>query len=286
MLRESRDERRTLQQHRTSIQNRLKDVAQKVEKTPRGTQRYVELVTEESEIFKEDTTIGEKIIEVEERERQSFESLTHSIYLAHQKENELREQTKYYSIIGTLLGAIIGAIVAYGRVRSVNRVVTTSEETVQECKSIMTDLQLQQTNMQSFVSDIRHFLNHNKGDNFELGKRTDIVAGSVPNGVSQLQGQGYEDTGLKTYEEDVLSVVKEQGKTLDMEMKEIRKILASRSTSKDVEGSVVHEVKELLDETEKNMEWKLKIHALASVTFIYGAIALTLPVVISLFKGS
>ena len=284
MLRESRDERRTLQQHRTSIQNRLKDVAQKVEKTPRGTQRYVELVTEESEIFKEDTTISEKIIEVEERERQSFESLTHSIYLAHQKENELREQTKYYSIIGTLLGAIIGAIVAYGRVRSVNRVVTTSEETVQECKSIMTDLQLQQTNMQSFVSDIRHFLNHNKGDNLELGKRTEMVSGSVPNGVSRLQG--YEDTGLKTNEEDVLSVVKEQGKTLDKEMKEIRKILASRSISNDVEGSVVHEVKELLDETEKNMEWKLKIHALASVTFIYGAIALTLPVVISLFKGS
>ncbi|KAK3101133.1 hypothetical protein FSP39_001200 [Pinctada imbricata] len=286
MLRNAREERRVLQQQRTGVQKRLKEVALKVEKTPRGTDQYVDLVREESKIFQEDNLIAEKVIDVEERERQSFESLTHAIYLAHEKENEQREHTKYYSIIASLIGAIIGAVMAYGRLRSVNKAMESSDDTVQECRVILTDMQSQQRDMQSLITNVRQYLNTAGSSNTDQDATQQVL--SVSSQKENYDNVSVVDKEMKENIKDILTTVKENGSNLDKDMKEIRKILEVGS-AKDSSGTVVyvgHEIKELLDETGNNMESKLKIYTLASVTFIYGTLALTLPILYHFFKGS
>ncbi|KAK3104093.1 hypothetical protein FSP39_024356 [Pinctada imbricata] len=286
MLRNAREERRVLQQQRTGVQTRLKEVALKVEKTPRGTYQYVDLVREESKIFQEDNLIAEKIVDVEEGERQSFELLTHAIYLAHEKENEQRsrEHTKYYSIIASLIGAIIGAVMAYGRLRSVNKAMESSDDTVQECRVILTDMQSQQRDMQTLITNVRQYLNTAGSSNTDQDATQQMS--SVSSQKKIYDNVSVVDTEMKENIKDILTAVKENGSNLDKDVKEIRKILAVGS-AKDSSGTVVYvgpEIKELLDETGKNMEFKQKIYTLTSVT-LFGTLALALPMLYHFFKG-
>ena len=80
--------------------------------------------------------------------------------------------------------------------------------------------------------------------------------------------------------------MQKQEKTIDEEMKSIKQIVSvSRAT--DSEGNVVYvgpEIRQLLQDTEKNIETRLKMNALWTVVFIYGGVILTIPVLLNIFK--
>ena len=91
---------------------------------------------------------------------------------------------------------------------------------------------------------------------------------------------------LQRQTEEILSIVQKQEKKIDEEMKSIKEIVSvSRAT--DSEGNVVYvgpEIRQLLQDTEKNIETRLKMNALWTVVFIYGGVILTIPVLLNIFK--
>lgn len=86
-----------------------------------------------------------------------------------------------------------------------------------------------------------------------------------------------------------MSAIKEQEKRMDKEMDEVKKMIAAeRGYSMQHDGTIVYvgpEMVNLLDQTEKNIELKMKLHSLATVVAVYGALALTLPLLYAVFKG-
>ncbi len=72
------------------------------------------------------------------------------------------------------------------------------------------------------------------------------------------------------------------------EMASIRDVIAIGKAT-DANGNVVYvgpQLKTMLENTEKNLETKIKYNALWTACFIYGGLILTVPVIFNLFfKG-
>lgn len=88
--------------------------------------------------------------------------------------------------------------------------------------------------------------------------------------------------------ETILSALKEQDEKLENEMKEIKQIIAvEHGYSMSGDGSVVYigpQMEQLLDQTEKNLEWKIKINTLVNVVLLYSALAITIPIIYAIFR--
>lgn len=88
---------------------------------------------------------------------------------------------------------------------------------------------------------------------------------------------------------EIISAIKEQDQRMEKEMKEIKAMVATeRGYSMKHDGSIVYvgpEMVNLLDQTEKNIEMKMKVNTLIAVVAVYGALAITLPLLYAVFKG-
>lgn len=87
-----------------------------------------------------------------------------------------------------------------------------------------------------------------------------------------------------------MAAIQEQEKKMGSEMQEIKKMIAAEhGYSMRQDGTIVYvgpEMQALLDQTEKNLDMKLKVNTLVAVVAIYGALALTLPLLYAIFKGA
>lgn len=89
---------------------RLKNLNAELEKIPRSDDRYLALLTEEHSIIKEETTLKADLAELEIKEREAFSILSQSLRDSHEKERAQSEKTKYWSLVGSCIGALIGII--------------------------------------------------------------------------------------------------------------------------------------------------------------------------------
>lgn len=102
--------RREQQESMQNIQSRLRDVRYSLDKTPRTDDRYLELITLEHSLIKQEKLLSEDFKIIERIERDNFSRLSASLRESHEKERERAEKTKYWSIIGSVVGALIGII--------------------------------------------------------------------------------------------------------------------------------------------------------------------------------
>lgn len=98
-------------------------------------------------------------------------------------------------------------------------------------------------------------------------------------------------TSLSETEETarIIGAIKEQEKKMANDMQEIKKMIAAEhGYSMKQDGTIIYvgpEMQALLDQTEKNLETKLKANTLVAVVAIYSALALAIPLVYTLFRG-
>ena len=142
-------------------------------------------------------------------------------------------------------------------------------------------MKTQHNQVQAFVADLKSMV----GKKAKMDETVQLLP--LATGFSQGgDGEGSSDNELQKQTEEILAIVQKQEKKIDEEMKSIKQIVSvSRAT--DSEGNVVYvgpEIRQLLEDTEKNIETRLKMNALWTVVFIYGGIALTVPVILSLFR--
>merc|ERR1719481_1313120 len=100
--------RRESQANLTDIQKKIKDIHLELEKTHRGEDRYLVLVTQEHQVLKEELQLTEDFKAYEKVERENFSLLSSSVRDSHEKERAQAEKTKYWSVIGSVIGTCLG----------------------------------------------------------------------------------------------------------------------------------------------------------------------------------
>uniref|UniRef100_A0A0A9YWJ8 Coiled-coil domain-containing protein 51 n=1 Tax=Lygus hesperus TaxID=30085 RepID=A0A0A9YWJ8_LYGHE len=104
----AQESRRKLASELILVQNKLKEIHAELNTTSRGEERYLQLVTEEHKILKEERRINSEFKICERDERDSFNMLSSRLKESHEKERAQAERTKYWSIIGSVVGTILG----------------------------------------------------------------------------------------------------------------------------------------------------------------------------------
>ncbi len=107
---QSQEQRRTAQTELSEVQSQLKALHTELERTHRGEDKYLELITEEHQIIKSETAIVESIRALERQEREQFSRLSNAVRDSHEKERAQAEKTKYWSVIGSVIGTCLGVI--------------------------------------------------------------------------------------------------------------------------------------------------------------------------------
>lgn len=268
-----------MQEQLSKVQARLKGVIMELDKTNRGTDHYVELVTKENHIIREENNVTEDLRILDQTERECFSGLSSAVRDSHEKERARAERTKYWSIIGSIVGAAIGitgtTINNYLRMKELRNIVSISADTSDDYKNVASELSEVLKNqcgkLETFLCDLRNLSGNDKH-------------------LPQTRNKSSADllTGADLQTQKMLAIIKQQESTLDSEIRDIKAVLGIGKAS-DIPGNIVYvgpKMETMLHDTQRNLEWRMKLNSLATVTFLYGAIAITVPIVYSIFKGS
>lgn len=106
----AQERRREANKGVTEIQTRLKDIHAALDSTTRGEDRYVQLITQEHQILKEERKLMAEFQQLEREEREYFSMLSSAVKESHEQERAQAEKTKYWSIIGSIIGTVIGVV--------------------------------------------------------------------------------------------------------------------------------------------------------------------------------
>lgn len=94
----------------TLIRKKLQDIHVELQKAVRGEHRYVELIKEEFDVIAREKEKHQIFQIVDQEERELFSHLTSSVKTSHEKERTQANNVKYWSIIGSCVGALLGII--------------------------------------------------------------------------------------------------------------------------------------------------------------------------------
>jgi len=269
---ESVVERRGLQQQIMELHLKLKELHAALDKVQRGEERYLVLLTEEYEVMREEKRINAAMTDAEQTERENFAALSSAVRESHERERARAERTKYWSIIGSVIGATIGIVGTsvnnYRRTRELKSLVCDSASGGAELNRTVSELikesQQQQVNIREVMSSLKA----------ASAGSPDVTLLAVPASPSF---------------KDIVNVIRNNNITLEKETNDIKKLIVATSTGKplgDGQPSVVYvgpEVKELLDQVEVHLETKMNRKAIVSSVALYVSAVVTAAVLYVVF---
>ncbi|KAM4722070.1 mitochondrial potassium channel [Rhinophrynus dorsalis] len=126
-----------------SQQVKLKEVRDRLDRVSREDIQYLELATLEHKLLQEEKRLRASYVNAEECEREKFSLFSASVRESHEKERTRAERTKNWSIIGSVLGAVIGVMGS----TYINRV------RLQELKSLLLEAQKGPISLQEAIHE-------------------------------------------------------------------------------------------------------------------------------------
>ncbi|DAA16926.1 mitochondrial potassium channel isoform X1 [Bos indicus] len=91
-----------------SQQTKLKEVRDRLDRISRDDNQYLELATLEHRMLQEEKRLRMTYLRAEDSEREKFSLFSAAVRESHEKERTRAERTKNWSLIGSVLGALIG----------------------------------------------------------------------------------------------------------------------------------------------------------------------------------
>lgn len=152
---ETQDLRREAQARIGEIQKKVKDIHMELEKTHRGEDRYLVLVTQEHQVLKEERNLHDEFKLLEKKERECFSALSAAVRDSHEKERAQAEKTKYWGILGSAIGACLGVLgtMINNRMRMNElRKLVSQNSSVEEIRGIGTELSQEFTGHQQSLA--------------------------------------------------------------------------------------------------------------------------------------
>jgi len=265
-------ERRALQQQTTQLHTKLKELHVALDKVQRGEERYLTLLTEEYEVLREEKQIGAALIDAEQTERFNFAALSSAVRESHERERARAERTKYWSIIGSAIGATIGIIGT-----SVNNYRRT-----RELKSLVRDSATGGAELNRTVSELIRETHQQQEEIKLMMSNVKVAAGGSPD-VTLLA------TPASPSLEEIVTVIRKNNLRLEKELTDIKQMIVAVSAGKHVDDNqhaVVYvgpQVQELLDQMEESLETKIKSSAIASSVVLYVSSIVTVAVLYMVF---
>jgi len=267
-------ERRDKQQEILTLQHRLKDIHEELNRSSRGEDRWLTLAIEENALHKNESRLLDEFTRLENAERDAFHALSAKLRISHQREREHAERTKYWSLTGSLIGALLGIIgSSLGnelRMRKLKHMVTVPAAQLTPLVQQLTDLiHGQQEQVSAFVGDARTIV---KPEASTLGGWRVTKADSSTGDVNRI-----------------VEVVREQGSRLKGDLDELKRLLAVQRALDGDGGEVVYvggDMQRMLSDTERNIESKMKLQTMLYVVLFYSAVAVTVPILIAVVRGS
>ncbi|XP_055485861.1 mitochondrial potassium channel isoform X1 [Psammomys obesus] len=89
-------------------QAKLKEVRDRLDRVSREDNQYLELATLEHRMLQEEKRLRTAYLRAEDSEREKFSLFSAAVRESHEKERTRAERTKNWSLIGSILGALIG----------------------------------------------------------------------------------------------------------------------------------------------------------------------------------
>ncbi|KAK8768988.1 hypothetical protein V5799_014546 [Amblyomma americanum] len=293
----TQEQRREKQQRILQLQSQLKEIHAELDKTHRGEDRYLSLITQEHAVIKEERSLLEQFKSLEKAERDYFASLSLALRESHEKERAQGERTKYWSIIGSVCGAVIGIVgatinnrIRLNQLRDLVERSSSQPEVQRLVYSLSDEFKRHRDQIVEFVGDIRQLLGA-----APVVAATDRVASVavLPVAMTKAEDKAAPDSELELRMREVVLLVKEQRQLLERETKEIKALLAAERALEEAEGDykraavyIGEDVKDIVADSQRQLEWKMKINSLAMVALVYGALAVTVPLLAAFFKGS
>ena len=270
--------RRDGQQRLSAVHARLQTLAGELERVPRGADRYLALVRDEVAAVRDGERLATELTAAESAEHGAFGALSSAVRASHERERARAERTKYWSVAGSLIGAAIGIIGTsinnHVRMRELRSLVGASVAGGAELKDLVTRLaqsaDAQHEHVSGFLSDVKTALSGG--------------GGSAP----RHQAASWSGERLEAQSTEILRRVREQSTSLAREMDDLKVGLAAVGTRAE-DGQVVYLGPQLvgaLDANEQRLEWRMKMNTLYTVTLVYAAFALSLPVLYAIFSHS
>ncbi|XP_051978265.1 mitochondrial potassium channel-like [Xyrauchen texanus] len=157
-----------------ALQVRLKEVRDRLDRVSREEAHYLELATQEHKLLQEERRLRTAYENAEEAEREKFSLFSAAVRESHEKERTRAERTKNWSIIGSVLGTVIGVMGS----TYVNRV------RLQELKSLLLEAQKGPVSLQEAIK-IQASMHKTQQD--ELGNLIDSLRAAVKGGVEDVK---------------------------------------------------------------------------------------------------
>lgn len=211
----------------SAIQSKLKDLWAELDNTSRGEERYVHLITQEHSILKEERRAVHEFQSYEREEREYFAALSSAVKESHEKERAQAERTKYWSIIGSVIGTIIGIIGS-----SVN-----NQMKMKEMRRLIGESLLKHGE-QDILTDVSQVLSkHEKAMSVIVREMqhiasvpSDKVSGHHNELVYKLDNQVNSETvTISEMTDEILKLLKKQEVCFDKNFQELKSVIVSQN---------------------------------------------------------
>ncbi|PIK49816.1 putative coiled-coil domain-containing protein [Apostichopus japonicus] len=107
---ETRQQVKDSRQELEDIQSDLHLIRTRLDRTPRDDPKFLEYATEEHKTIQTEKQVNERHHRLLDKERETFDRLSAAVRESHVKQKAQEEKTKYWSIIGSVVGTVLGII--------------------------------------------------------------------------------------------------------------------------------------------------------------------------------
>ncbi|NXF57180.1 CCD51 protein, partial [Ciccaba nigrolineata] len=291
-------------------QIKLKEIRDRLDRVSRDDTQYLELATLEHRLLQEEKRYRAAYLNAEESEREKFSLFSAAVRESHEKERTRAEKTKNWSIIGSILGAIIGVLgstyVNRVRLQELKVLVLEAQKgpiNLQEAiKEQASSHHLQQKDLSDVIAELKNVLQTRtsqeikEGALLTRGDRNDSIK------IDSLLIPLNEQLNYTKQVSSCLGSLQQQFNSLQesiaqmiSELQSVKLAVHTRSTERatprsSVEGkgqaSAVRDVILELCDTERRLETQIKRNSLYSTALTCAMFAITVPVLYIILKGN
>lgn len=286
-----------------ALQGRLKEVRDRLDRVSREEAHYLELATMEHKLLQEERRLRMAYESAESSEREKFALFSAAVRESHEKERTRAERTKNWSVIGSVLGALIGVMGS----TYINRV------RLQELKNLLLEAQ---KGPESLQEALRVQAGNHRSQQDQLRELIDSLRVTLAQAFTHSAPQGKEGptaapsalslpsfTDIQVHNEKTASLLGQLQQAVGKvhgELLTVRKLLETKAqtgpqTQSLAAGSQRPETRDRwgsetlvgrLEDTQRTLGEGIRMNTVYNAAFAYTAAAITISAVFLLLRGS
>ncbi|KFP77136.1 Coiled-coil domain-containing protein 51, partial [Acanthisitta chloris] len=270
-------------------QIKLKEIRDRLDRVSRDDTQYLELATLEHRLLQEEKRFRAAYLNAEESEREKFSLFSAAVRESHEKERTRAEKTKNWSVIGSVLGAIIGVLgstyINRVRLQELKVLVLEAQKApinIQEAiKEQATSHSLQQKDLSDIIEDLKSVLQTTASKGIKEGV---LLPRETRNDSIKIDSLLVPLNEQLNYIKQVSSCLGSLQQQFNSLQESITQVL-SPGEGKSHASAVRDVILELCD-TERRLETQIKRSSIYSSALTCAMFAITLPVLYIILKGN